>query len=60
MKIFHQRLRELLLINNDLKEDNKIGFMTIEFPLAEFLKKLTQAIPSYAIVLDLWRKYRYF
>jgi hypothetical protein len=60
MKIFHQGLRELLLINNYLKEDNKISFLTIECPLPELIKKLTKAIPNYSIGLHVRREYRHF
>jgi hypothetical protein len=60
MEIFHKGLRELLLINNYLKEDNKIGFLTIECPLPELLKKLTQAIPNYSVGLQVRREYRHF
>jgi hypothetical protein len=59
MQLFHQGLRELLSINQYLS-NHKIGFVTIERPIPEWLKKFTQVIPSYSVGLQLRREYRHF
>ncbi|MBR8830485.1 MAG: hypothetical protein N5P05_000041 [Chroococcopsis gigantea SAG 12.99] len=58
MEIFHKGLTEILLINNYLTK-HKFGFLTIECPLPQILKKITQALPSYSLGLQLRREYRH-
>jgi hypothetical protein len=59
MHLFHQGLRELLQVNQHLS-NHKIGFVTIERPIPKWFIKFTQAIPSYAVGLQLRREYRHF
>lgn len=58
MQIFHKGLRELLLLNHFLN-GHKIGFLSIECPIPELLKKITNAIPSYSVGLQFRREYRH-
>lgn len=58
MQLFHEGLKDLLNINDYLKEDD-FGFLSIEVPLPEIIKKLTTAIPIYTIGLNLRREYRH-
>ena len=58
MQLFHEGLKDLLNINDYLKEDD-FGFLSIEVPLPEIIKKITTAIPVYTIGLNLRREYRH-
>ena len=58
MQLFHQGLKDLLTLNQYLT-DKKLDFLSIETPLPFWLKNVTQAIPIYAIGLNLRREYRH-
>lgn len=58
IQLFHEGLKDLLNLNQYLSE-KKIGFLSIETPLPLWLKKITEAIPVYAIGLHLRREYRH-
>jgi hypothetical protein len=57
IKLFHPGLKNLLLLEQYC--DRKIGFLSIEVPLPDILKKFTQILPSYALGLHLRREYRH-
>ncbi|MEL4897662.1 hypothetical protein [Crocosphaera sp. Alani8] len=57
MKLFHPGLRELLNVNQYLK-NHKMGFLTIETPLPQWFKAINKKIP-YKIGLQLRREYRH-
>lgn len=58
MQLFHQGLKDLLTLNQYLT-NKKIEFLSIETTLPLWLKNFTQAIPVYAIGLNLRREYRH-
>ncbi|MBW4520428.1 MAG: hypothetical protein KME16_12105 [Scytolyngbya sp. HA4215-MV1] len=58
MELMHPGLKELLSIEQYVP-NRKIGFLSIETPLPEFFKKLTQSIPNYSIALNVRREYRH-
>ena len=58
MQLFHQGLKDLLKSNQYLT-DKKLEFLSIETTLPTWLKNFTQAIPIYAIGLNLRREYRH-
>ena len=58
MQLFHQGLKDLLTLNQYLT-NKKLEFLSIETTLPTWLKNFTQAIPIYAIGLNLRREYRH-
>ena len=58
MQLFHQGLKDLLSLNQYLN-NKKLEFLSIETTLPTWLKNFTQAIPIYAIGLNLRREYRH-
>ena len=58
MQLFHQGLKDLLNLNRYLP-NKKIEFLSIETTLPTWLKNFTQAVPIYAIGLNLRREYRH-
>ncbi|BAU66964.1 hypothetical protein STA3757_43700 [Stanieria sp. NIES-3757] len=59
IQLFHEGLKDLLNLNQYISENN-LGFLSIETPLPLWLKKITEAIPVYAVGLHLRREYRHF
>jgi glycosyltransferase involved in cell wall biosynthesis len=57
MELMHPGLKDLLLIQQ-YSPAQKIGFLSIETPLPNFFKKLTQSVP-YAVGLQVRREYRH-
>jgi glycosyltransferase involved in cell wall biosynthesis len=58
MKLFHPALKDLLLIDRYFPEA-KVGFLSIETNLPDWLKNFTSSIPNYAIALNIRREYRH-
>ncbi|NJR63581.1 MAG: hypothetical protein HC769_35260 [Cyanobacteria bacterium CRU_2_1] len=58
MELMHPGLKEFLSIDQYIP-DRKIGFLSIETPLPQFFKKLTESIPNYTIALNIRREYRH-
>lgn len=58
MELMHPGLKEFLSIDQYVP-DRKIGFLSIETPLPQFFKKLTESIPNYTIALNIRREYRH-
>jgi hypothetical protein len=58
MQLMHPGLKDLLLINQYVA-NKKIEFLSIETPLPNLFKKITQLIPSYSIGLQIRREYRH-
>ena len=58
MQLFHQGLKDLLNLNQHLPH-KKLEFLSIETTLPAWLKNFTQAIPIYALGLNLRREYRH-
>lgn len=57
MDLMHNCLKDLLLLNQYSLE--RIGFLSLETPIPSWLIKLTQAIPSYSLGLQIRREYRH-
>ncbi|MDY6781603.1 MAG: glycosyltransferase family 1 protein [Cyanobacteriota bacterium] len=58
MQLMHNGLKDFLLIGNYTPQQ-KIGFLSLETPLPEWVKKSTQSLPSYSAGLQLRREYRH-
>jgi glycosyltransferase involved in cell wall biosynthesis len=58
MQLMHNGLKDFLLIGNYVPQ-KKIGFLSLETPLPQWVKKFTQSLPSYSAGLQLRREYRH-
>lgn len=58
MKLMHNGLKDLLLLEEYVK-NKKIGFLSLETTIPEWLKKITKLIPIYPIQLQIRREYRH-
>ena len=58
MQLFHQGLKDLLSLNQYLLH-KKLGFLSIETTIPDWLKNITTTIPIYAIGLHFRREYRH-
>ena len=58
MKLMHDGLKDFLLMEQYIKQ-NKIGFISLELPLSQWIKKITKYINNYSIGLQIRREYRH-
>jgi hypothetical protein len=58
MKLMHKGLKDFLLMSQYV-DQRKIGFLSLEIPLSERIKKFTTSLKNYSLGLQIRREYRH-